>query len=132
LDEVKHFGVPERNFRQWAVILLRLEALLILALALFLIIKSLTSHVTEPLAIIGDLLFCLLGSSGLFFASRGFSQGRAYGRAPAVLANGIALGVSYFMFKGNFFIAAIPLFFLALATFISALFGYSENPSKKA
>ena len=129
---MKHLGVPERLFRRWVVILLRVEALIILALAVFLIIKSLTSHVTEPLAATGDLLFCLLGSSGLYFASRGFAEGRAYGRAPAVLANGIALGVSYFMFSGNFFIVGIPLFFLALVTLICALFGYSENPSQKA
>jgi len=42
------------------------------------------------------------------------------------LANGIALGVSYFMLSGKFYIGAIPLGVLSFATLFASLLGYRE------
>jgi hypothetical protein len=56
----------------------------------------------------------------------GFEKKRSFGRAPAVLANLIALGVSYYMISGNFLLIGIPLAILAVITLISAALGYSE------
>jgi hypothetical protein len=112
--------------RTWAIRLLRVEAIIILGLVAYLLIATCFSDVTHPSALAGEVIFGLVGASGLYVASRGYADRKSYGRAPAVLANGIALGVSYFMFNGNFLIGAIPLFALALTTFIACLFGYSE------
>jgi hypothetical protein len=56
----------------------------------------------------------------------GFEKKRSFGRAPAVLANLIALGVSYYMISGNLLIIGIPLAILAIITLVSATLGYRE------
>ena len=43
-----------------------------------------------------------------------FAQKKSWGRAPAVLANLIVLGVVKYQFEGGFLIGAIPLFLLSL------------------
>ena len=67
------------------------------------------------------LVFATLGGIGLLVAARGFKLKRNYGRAPTVLANGIALGVSYYMFDGGRPQLGVPLATIALLTLISAL-----------
>ena len=114
-------------FRRSAVILLRLEAAIVLLLAGYLVIESFLATITHPSALISEIVFGLIGAGGLYAASKGFAQGKSYGRAPAVLANAIALGVAYFMFSGgDVLYLAIPLALLAAATFMCALFGYKE------
>jgi 4-amino-4-deoxy-L-arabinose transferase-like glycosyltransferase len=114
-------------FRRAAVILLRVEAVIILGLVAYLGIASFTSKITHPSALIGEVIFGCVGAFGLYVASKGFAQGKSYGRAPAVLANGIALGVAYFMFSGGDVpYLAVPLALLAGATFVASLFGYKE------
>ena len=55
-----------------------------------------------------------------------FDKQKSFGRAPAVLANLIALGVSYYMITGKLYLVGIPLALLAGATLISSALGYSE------
>ena len=50
---------------------------------------------------------------------------------PAVLANLIAIGVSYYMITGGLLVVGIPLALVGAATLVSALFGYREGGSKK-
>ena len=112
--------------RRRAIFLLRAEAGLLLALVTYLIIASLISDVSAPAALTAEIVFGSLGALGLGFCANGFKNKKSYGRAPAVLANLIALGVSYYMVSGSFFIVGIPLGLLASITFLSAAFGYSE------
>ena len=109
-----------------AIYLLKFEAIIILLLTLYLIIAPLFSTVSLPNALGAEIIFGLLGSAGLWVSALGFKQGRSYGRAPAVLANLIALGVAYYMITGNFLLVGIPLAILALVTMISAALGYKE------
>ena len=67
-----------------------------------------------------------LGAIGLFACSTSFKKGQRWGRAPSVLANLIALGVSYYMAAGKFYIGAIPLGILAFLTTFATLLGYRE------
>ncbi|CAB4686188.1 unannotated protein [freshwater metagenome] len=106
--------------------MLRAEAGLLLALVTYLIIAPLISDVSAPAALTAEIVFGSLGAVGLWFCAHGFKNKKSYGRAPAVLANLIALGVSYYMVSGSFFIVGIPLGLLALITLLSAAFGYSE------
>jgi hypothetical protein len=109
-----------------AIYLLKFESLLILGLVVYLVIAPLFSTVSLPNALGAEIIYGLLGSIGLWVSAVGFAQKRSYGRAPAVLANLIALGVAYYMITGKFLLVGIPLAILALITMVSAAFGYKE------
>jgi len=114
--------------RTWAIYLLRFESLILLALILYLALLTAIRNkpLSAPLALVGDFIALALGAVGLFACSLSYKSGKHWGRAPAVLANGIALGVSYFMASGKFYIGAIPLGLLAFSTLFVALLGYRE------
>jgi hypothetical protein len=114
------------NSRKAAIWLLRTESLILVGIVIYLLLASVFSTATWPSALIGEIVFALLGATGLFFASTGFAKRRSYGRAPAVLANAIAVGVSYYMITGGLLIVGIPLALLGAITFVAALFGYRE------
>lgn len=106
---------------QIAATLVRIEALFLAGLAIYLAIRTATSKVEELDAILAEIIFLSFASAGLFFASRGFIAKRNYARAPAVLANLIALGVSYYMIDGERDLLGIGLGSFALITLLAAL-----------
>jgi len=114
------------NSRRAAIWLLRLESSILGGIVIYLLLASVFSTATWPSALIGEIVFALIGAAGLFFASVGFVRKRSYGRAPAVLANAIAVGVSYYMISGGLLAVGIPLALLGATTFIASLFGYHE------
>jgi hypothetical protein len=114
------------NSRVRAIYLLRLESLIILGLVIYLLVAPLISEVNVPAALSAEIVFGLLASIGLWASASGFKQKKSFGRAPAVLANLIALGVSYYMITGKLLIVGIPLAILAAITLISAALGYRE------
>ena len=114
------------NSRVRAIYLLRLESLIILGLVIYLLVAPLISEVNVPAALSAEIVFGLLASIGLWASASGFKQKKSFGRAPAVLANLIALGVSYYMITGKLLIVGIPLAILASITLISATLGYKE------
>ncbi len=124
-----HDSTYERS-RIAAVWLLRFESLILVGLVVYLLLATVFSTATWPSALISEIVFGIVGASGLYFASTGFARGRSYGRAPAVLANLIAIGVSYYMISGNLLIVGIPLAILGAFTLVSALFGYHEKTAK--
>jgi hypothetical protein len=101
--------------------LLFIEAGVIVALALWLIVLTFTADSFELLPFLGVLLFALLGAAGLAVSGLGFRRGKYFGRSPAVLANLIALGVVSYQVEAHLWFIAIPLAALAGATLISAL-----------
>ena len=111
------------DFRRKAIVgLLQFEGLVILALGIFLIVKGLTSGGTiEWFVISGILGLALIGGIGLLFAARGYKLKRMYGRAPAVLANLIALGVSKYMYEGGLWWLSLPLALYSAVIIILAL-----------
>jgi hypothetical protein len=114
------------NSRIRAIYLLRLESLIILGLVIYLLVAPLISEVNVPAALSAEIIFGLLASVGLWASASGFKQKKSFGRAPAVLANLIALGVSYYMITGKLLIVGIPLAILAAITLISSALGYRE------
>lgn len=106
---------------QIAATLVRIEALFLAGLAIYLAIRTATSKVEELDAILAEIIFLSFASAGLFFAGRGFIAKRNYARAPAVLANLIALGVSYYMIDGERDLLGIGLGSFALITLLAAL-----------
>jgi len=113
-----------RFARALATPLLRVEAAILIALAFYLASAAIFKKVTHPGALGGEIAFAIFGAAGLFLCSISYSRGTSWGRSPAVLANLIAVGVSYFMFGSHLYISAIPLLILACATLFAALLGY--------
>ena len=114
------------NSRVRAIYLLRLESLIILGLVIYLLVAPLISDVNAPAALSAEIVFGLLACLGLWASASGFKQKKSFGRAPAVLANLIALGVSYYMITGKLLVVGIPLAILASITLISAALGYKD------
>ena len=106
---------------QIAATLVRLEALFLAGLAIYLAIRTATSKVEELDAILAEIVFLSIASTGLFFAGRGFIAKRNFARAPTVLANLIALGVAYYMIDGERDLLGIGLGSFALVTLLAAL-----------
>jgi hypothetical protein len=108
--------------RKAVVALLRIEGISILALGLLLIIKGLIDGGgIEWFVISGILALAIVGGLGLLLAAKGFKSKKMYGRAPAVLANLIAIGVSKYIFEAGFWWAALPLTLYAALTIYCAV-----------
>ena len=112
--------------RKRAIYLLKFESILILGIVIYLLVAPLISTVSEVDALSAEIVFGLLGSVGLWASAIGFEKQRSFGRAPAVLANLIALGVSYYMISGSFLLVGIPLMLLSIITILSSALGYKE------
>lgn len=114
--------------RKVAIAMLRFEAVILLALIVYLGLLDAfrTKPLSAPLALAGDFIGLTLGAIGLFACSISFKNGKSWGRAPAVLANLIALGVAYFMLSGKFYIGAYPLGVIAFITAGASVLGYRE------
>ena len=107
--------------REIVASLLFIEAGVIIALALWLVVLTFTADSFELLPFLGVLLFALLGAAGLAASALSYKRGKYFGRSPAVLANLIALGVVSYQVEAHLWFVAIPLAALAGATLISAL-----------
>ena len=101
--------------------LLIAEAVVIAALGVWLLVLTITADSFEFLPLLGVLLFITFASGGLAAAAIGYRRGKYFGRAPAVLANLIALGVVSYQVQAGLWIAAVPLGILAGATLGAAL-----------
>ena len=114
---------PSKAAKASAVVasLLIVEAAVIGALGVWLIVLTIRADSFELSPLLGELLFLALGSAGLAASAAGYRRGKYFGRAPAVLANLIALGVVSYQVQAGLWIVAIPLAVLALATLVAAL-----------
>ncbi len=114
--------------RKVSILLLRLESIILLALIVYLALLDAirTKPLSAPMALAGVFIALVLGTIGLFACSISYKNGKSWGRAPAVLANLIALGVAYFMLSGKFYIGAYPLGLLAIITAGACVLGYRE------
>ena len=101
--------------------LLTIESIVVAALGVWLVVLTFTADSVELLPLLGELIFIILGSGGLFAAARGYRRGKYFGRAPALLANLIAIGVSKYQFDGGLYLVAIPLLILGVVTVVSVL-----------
>lgn len=114
---------PSKAAKTRAVVasLLIVEAVVIGALGVWLIVLATKADSFELSPLLGELLFVALGSAGLAASAAGYRRGKYFGRSPAVLANLIALGVVSYQVQEGLWLVAIPLAALALATVVAAL-----------
>jgi hypothetical protein len=124
---------PSRQIdrRAIAATLLFIEGTLVLALGAWLIVLGITHENREILPLLGVLLFAIAGGLGLIQCGRGYKAGKNYGKAPAVLANLIALGVVKYQVEAGIYYLAIPIALLAVATLYFVLtIASRENKAK--
>jgi hypothetical protein len=118
---MNHDHAKAAKARALAASLLFVEAGLVLLLAIWLVVLTFTADSFEMLPFLGVLLFALLGGGGLVLCGLFYKSGKYYGRAPAVLANLIALGVVSYQVEAHLWFVAIPLAALAGTTLITVL-----------
>ena len=118
-ESKKHLSQSAR--RQIVTALLNLEGAVVLALGAFLIFKSIAADSVEIAPLAGEIVFAALGGFGLLASAYSFKNKRRYGRAPAVLANLIALGVAKYQFEGGLWFVALPLVIVAAMTLYCAV-----------
>jgi cytochrome c biogenesis factor len=106
---------PAKQARKRSIVttLLYIEGAIVLALGMWVAVMGFTHEDREIPPLMGVLGFAFIGGLGLIACGRAFAQEKNWGRAPAVLANLIVLGVVKYQFEGGFLIGAIPLFLLA-------------------
>ena len=107
---------PAKEARKRSIVstLLYIEGAIVLALGAWVGVMGITHENRELPPLMGVLGFSVLGGVGLIACGRAFAEEKNWGRAPAVLANLIALGVVKYQFDGNFLIGAIPLLLLSV------------------
>lgn len=117
-DSLDFMTSPSRQLpaRAIASTLLFVEGAVVLALGGWLLVLGFTHENREILPLLGVLLFAIAGGVGLIQCGRGYRAGKNYGKAPAVLANLIALGVVKYQAEAGLYYIAIPLAILAVAT----------------
>ena len=118
-ESKKHLSQSAR--RQIVIALLNFEGAVVLALGAFLIFKSITAESVEIAPLAGEIVFAALGGFGLLASAYSFKNKRRFGRAPAVLANLIALGVAKYQFEGGLWFVALPLVIVAAMTLYCAV-----------
>jgi hypothetical protein len=124
---------PSRQIdrRSIAATLLFIEGALVLALGAWLVVLGITHENREILPLLGVLLFAIAGGIGLIQCGRGYKAGKNFGKAPAVLANLIVLGVVKYQAEADLYFLAIPLAILAVATLYFVLtIASRENKAK--
>lgn len=114
---------PSRQIdrRSIAATLLFIEGALVLALGAWLIVLGITHENREILPLLGVLLFAIAGGLGLIQCGRGYKAGKNFGKAPAVLANLIVLGVVKYQAEAGLYYLAIPLAVIAVVTLFFVL-----------
>ena len=122
-------GSNTSSQRSIVATLLYIEAAIVFALGLWLIVFSFTHENEEVAPLLGEISFAVIGALGLFAAGRGYARGKNYGRSPAILANLIALGVAYYQIQGHFYIGAVIILVLALPTLYLA-FSIAKNENQ--
>jgi hypothetical protein len=118
-ESKKHLSQSAR--RNIVTALLNFEGAVVLALGAFLIFKSITADSVELAPLAGEIIFAAIGGLGLLASAYSFKIKRRFGRAPAVLANLIALGVAKYQIEGGLWFVALPLVIVAVVTLYCAL-----------
>jgi len=123
---------PAKQARMRSIVstLLYIEGAVVLALGVWMAVMGITHENREMPPLMGVLLFSLVGGLGLLASGRAFAAKKNWGRAPAVLANLIALGVARYQFQGDFLIGAIPLLILSLLILYLAIAIVPEGKEK--
>ena len=123
--------MPQSRSAKWiyqlASSLAIVEGLIVAGLGSFLVLNSFFSDIEEPSAWVAEIAFAALGATGLIIAGIGLRRRKNWGRAPVVIANLIALPVSYYLWASDQKIVAILLGLIALPALVSSLLAIPQH-----
>jgi len=107
---------PAKQARKRSIVatLLYVDGGIVLSLGVWLAVMGITHEDRELPPLMGVIGFTVLGGLGLIACGRAYAAEKNWGRAPAILANLIVLGVVRYQFDGGFLIGAIPLLILSV------------------
>ncbi|NBE80572.1 hypothetical protein [Micromonospora rubida] len=104
---------------QWAVRLLRAEAVALALVAAWLVWADLTAETTDLPSALLVTAFALCGAAALWALGGALSRRRAGARAPAIVLELMLLPVGWYMIQGGLGWLGLPL--MALGLGVSAL-----------
>ena len=105
-----------------AFALLVIEALVVFALDLYLIVQNfIADNVDDRHALVGEIIYATTGAAVLGLLAYGFYKNKRAQRAPAVLINLIFLGVSTYMFSEGLIILGLVTFIISALTVVTAV-----------
>jgi hypothetical protein len=105
-----------------AAALLFLEGLVSLSLALYLVIQNfIADNVSDRHALLGEIIYALIGSAVLILLAWGFFTNRRFSRAPSVLLNLIFIGISTYMFNEGLLVLGFATILISGATVAAAV-----------
>ena len=111
-----------------AASLLMFEALVVLALDIYLIIQNFTAdNVDDRHALLGEIIYATAGAAVLALLAFGFYKNKKAQRSPAVLINLIFLGVSTYMFGEGLWLLGLVTFLVAGTTVVAAISVIPDN-----
>ena len=111
-----------------AASLLMFEALVVLALDIYLIIQNFTAdNVDDRHALLGEIIYATAGAAVLALLAFGFHKNKKAQRSPAVLINLIFLGVSTYMFGEGLWLLGLVTFLVAGTTVVAAISVIPDN-----
>lgn len=111
-----------------AALLLLIEALIVFALDIYLIIQNfIADNVDDRHALIGEIIYATAGAAVLALLAFGFYKNKKAQRSPAVLINLIFLGVSTYMFGEGLWLLGLVTFLIAGTTVVAAVSVIPEN-----
>ena len=111
-----------------AASLLMFEALVVLALDIYLIIQNFTAdNVDDRHALLGEIIYATAGAAVLALLAFGFHKNKKAQRSPAVLINLIFLGVSTYMFGEELWLLGLVTFLVAGTTVVAAISVIPDN-----
>ena len=111
-----------------AASLLMFEALVVLALDIYLIIQNfIADNVDDRHALLGEIIYATAGAAVLALLAFGFHKNKKVQRSPAVLINLIFLGVSTYMFGEGLWLIGLVTFLVAGTTVVAAISVIPDN-----
>ena len=111
-----------------AASLLMFEALVVLALDIYLIIQNfIADNVDDRHALLGEIIYATAGAAVLALLAFGFHKNKKAQRSPAVLINLIFLGVSTYMFGEGLWLLGLVTFLVAGTTVVAAISVIPDN-----
>lgn len=120
-----------KRYSRIAFTSLQLEALFVLALALFQISLGFT-HDKEWGPFLGVVVMALMGSAGLAAIAYGIKNEKRWATSPAILANLIALGVAKYQFEAGLYWLAVPIVLVAISVVVSVFLIIKESGSSSS
>ncbi len=109
---------PEPATLLAAAALVALEALGLLAAAVFFVVELGVADADDRVRAVTAAALALLGAVGLGLVARGLYRRRRWARAPALVANLLVLPVAFDLTRGGRWYVGVPLLLLAAAVLV--------------